>query len=1038
MPDSCPVERALAVLRTAADEAEATFTPREIRRIAGPGPDRLEPQVVEVQSSRCFGLAGLELVSGEEFRAVMTFVLPDTVHGVGVADDRLELGVNGLYPMEVLVDGISVFADDKPVVASGPALVDLVSDIRPGAPIEMEIRVHSPHHTLNADWCYFHVSTPGRRRRFLALDTIWAQLFLAHRLASDLSERDAVAAAVGVVPDRLPQTDEELATLADEVTSVLAPVAAQVRDVKVHAIGHSHIDLAWQWTWDDSRNVIERDIRSVLDVLDDYPFATFTHSQPASYEVIRTEHPDLWERLTSHVQTGRWEVATAQWVEGDVNLASGEAQCRQLLEGVTWTREHLGVSPKVFLAPDTFGHAGNLPQLAVSAGADVYYHHRGNPGERAGGERWPAYWWEGDDGSRILAVSTPVYLGPVTPGRVARDVVDAVATTPGLVDVLYFYGMGDHGGGPTRESLDALVAMRSSPGLPDIACSTLSAYADAVRASQPQLPVHVGESSTVFEGAYTTHADTKRMNRDGENALATADALAALAGHGPSPDLRDAWRIHLFHQFHDILAGTSIGAVYDDVADSHRDVMRSAGRATDASLTILHGHLSTDIAVTNQLGFARRDLVVVPGLAGTGAVRLFADDGVETIGQFADAGLVFVADLDGFSTVGYRLGDVVEQDELAAVVGDHVGAAHVAAPAFTVNTPHFDAMIRKDCGVVTRLLDKRTGIELVGHHSGRPVNLEPVRPELGMGVVQVLDEHPHHMSSWIHDDVHTETTHLRGAATRVVEHGPVRTVIEITQDVRSSTVTRRLSSYTELPRIDIDVDVAWNEIGSPDRGIPGLVMAFGSRQLDAAAWFETPYGAARRPADGRVVPALRWASVGGPDHGVAVLNDGKYGHDVLGTRMRVHLMRSAYEPDPKSDAGTRDSSRLAILPYVGDWRTAGVPQAGMSFNQPFLARLLSSPPRSEKPVGWRPAITSDTRSVVIAAAKPASDGDGRVLRIVETSGRAASVRLTGLEVTHADETTVTEEPIRGLPVTDGTVDIQLRPFQVLTLRVSGS
>ena len=283
--------------------------------------------------------------------------------------------------------------------------------------------------------------------------------------------------------------------------------------------------MNWLWTWNDTNNVIYRDFKSVLALMDDYPELTFTHSQPATYENIRQQAPELFARVVEFIRQGRWEPATLTWVEGDTNMASGEAMARQLLESVLYSRQQLGAVPTTFLAPDTFGHAGNLPQLAASAGAARYYHHRCNPGQA---DLWPAYWWEGQDGTRLLAISTPSYNGDIR----ARDLAETAmrALKHGQSDSLHFHGIGDHGGGPARQNLDALRRFQQHPLLPAARCSTLARYTQRLLEAGGALPVQRGESSTIFEGCYTTHGDIKRYNRHGENLLCTADTLAALAG----------------------------------------------------------------------------------------------------------------------------------------------------------------------------------------------------------------------------------------------------------------------------------------------------------------------------------------------------------------------------------------------------------------------------------------------------------------------------------------------------------------------------
>lgn len=1028
---------ALHRLRSAADVADRGIVPdAEWAVCDGPAVAGLRSRVALFQQRPAFTLDGLRLAAGAAVQFRTELRIPARLAGVPLADEPVLATLHTIYPASLQAHGVEVFTDSRPVVAGGPADFQLVAAANPGEPVPVQLAIYPPEQQVHSDWVWLHLTTPKLHRRFVDLDLAWARLALAAGYATSPADEAAVLGAARCVPDDpLAAPAGQLADSLQRLADALAPLADRIERVRVHAVGHSHIDLQWLWTWADARNVILRDARNTVELLDEFPRATFTHSQPAGYEVIRKADPALFVRIAELVAAGRWEPATCQWVEADANLPAGEAHVRQLAHAVRWTQKHLGVAPQVLLAPDTFGHSGNLPQLARSAGARVYYHHRANPGQVAGGEPWPAYWWQGLDGSRILAVSTDSYLGEISAGRVARDAL-RYAHPHGLSDVLLFYGVGNHGGGPTRRSLRLLDEIASAPGLPGIACSTVLGYAAAVLASGVELPEHTGESATVFEGCYTSHADAKRANRDGENLLLTAETVAVLADQPTmAADLPGAWRALLFHQFHDIIDGSAIKEAYDLTAADAGRIRASATSVIERGLAELHAGLPAGaIAITNPLGWDRQDVVEVDGITGPGSVWLRAADGSRTVGQVSAGRLHFLADVPAFATRCYTID------------GPAHGIAPVGIDGFDppgrppglyrqVETRQLRALLRTDCGVVTSLFDKRSGRELVGYGTGRAHGLEQVRPDLGLGVLQLLAEQPHHMSSWVIDDVYSEQSLLRGAEVELVEHGPVRAAFRVRQRCASSQLDRTLIFYADLPRIDLHFDVEWGEQGSSESGVRNLAVAFTTRQADCEAWFEAPYAAVCRPADGLPGPALRWAAVGGPQMGLAVLNDGKYGHESLGTRLRVHLLRSSYNPDLQADLGARDHTRLAVLPYVGDWRAAGIVPAAAGFNQPLLARRVASSTTGpaagcRQPHPW----LADPGSAMITAYKFAEESRAVVLRLQETHGVPTCVRLAGLPAgARIWLATVTEQPLRSLAAANGSLTLALRRFEVVTL-----
>ena len=342
--------------------------------------------------------------------------------------------------------------------------------------------------------------------------------------------------------------------------------------------------------------------------------------------------------------------------------------------------------------------------------------------------------------------------------------------------------------------------------------------------------------------------------------------------------------------------------------------------------------------------------------------------------------------------------------------------------------------MRRDCGILVSFTDKRVGRELVGFGMRRGSDyIDSARPDLALNVFQIIDEHPHGMSAWQYQEVHTEHSLLRGATTKIVETGPVRLVLQVTHKVRQSTITQQITFYRDLPRVDFQTNVDWQELGSPEAGVPNLKSAFTAKLLDCEAWFETPFAAVRRPADGQEVPALRWADVGGADYGIALLNDSKYGYDALGCRLRLNLVRSGYDPDAISDVGPH-TVRTRFVPHTGSWREAGIVQAAAGFNQPLLV-TEGGAGSEEGSIASRPTLAGSS-SVQISCLKIARDGKGMIVRLYESAGRTVETRLQGLPASASvTETNIVEDRLRTLDARNGGLSLIFRPWQVRTLRI---
>jgi len=978
----------------------------------------------------------LEIPAGEGLRLSTHLVAPSNLCGVDMRGETFELGLFSMRPIAVSFGGRSVFDDELPIVATGPALIALPSSAEDGTPQELVLDILPGDVRLDAGLFLalnVRLTTRRMRERFAVLDLAHARLLLASALAVNDAEWASVVGAASLVPDDILacSTEELRAALGDEtrfagMTAGLGWLDDRLTNTQVHCVGHSHIDLAWLHTYADAKQVFFRDMRTVVALAQEFPEFRFTHSQAVGYAAMEDDHPDLFAQVRALVGQGRLEPATAQWVEADPNLISGPSHARQLMEAVRYTQDHLGVRPKVMLAPDAFGHAGNLPQLARSAGVEVYYQHRANPGNMVDGHGWQAWEWEGDDGSRLLTVATPVYLGPVTATRIAQHVLD-FGVANGIDDVCFFYGVGDHGGGPTREDLLAIRTLGAAPGFPAVRCSTVLDYAAALRSKPYRLPVAHGETDLLCEGCYTAHSDTKRLNRDSERVLVAADTLAAEAGLDVGAQMSEAWRLVLLHQFHDIICGSAVAEAYGDNVRDTRQAWSIATSVRDRALAVLTGgHNPDSHVVTNTVLAPWRGPVLVPA-SGSDPTECHVED---SDGQVCPAartadGWVFVADLKPGESKDYRV--------IPGVAGD--SGLRVDPDLIDIETAYLVAHIDPASGIVTSCRQKASGLPVSGREGLSPESewTQQRRPDLGLAALHVIHEVPHAGSSWVSGPYDVETMLIQAADVTVRDESPVRVIVEARHRLAQFDAVATLSFYADLPWFEVDVETSWHETGSPDTGLNGLALSFGTRLPVRELWAETPFSAVARMPDGYLGPTLRWASLGGPTGGLAVANDSKHGVDALGPRLRYHLLRSAYDPDPASESGRVDVARFAVLPYVGSWKDANVVDWAAGFNSPPVVGRAGN--QTEVAAVIRPRL--EPGEGVHIAGMWSDCGGARFIRLYEGRGRRARVRLAGLDsITAVSECTITGDPISSpRRVAGGRYDLTMSPFDVRTLQI---
>ncbi|HEY8686915.1 MAG TPA: alpha-mannosidase, partial [Chloroflexota bacterium] len=320
----------------------------------------------------------------------------------------------------------------------------------------------------------------------------------------------------------------------------------------LHMIGNAHLDPVWLWRWQEGFQEAKSTFRSVLSLMSDCDDFFFTSSSAALYEWVERNDPAMFAEIKSRVAQGRWEIAGGWWIQPDCNIPSGESFARQGLYAQRYFAEHLGVTATVGYNVDSFGHAGSLPQILRKSGLTRYVFMRPQPEEMTLPSR--AFWWQSGDGSRVLTFRIPFEYG--TWGNGVEQQVQRCATqlTERDPSLMCFFGVGNHGGGPTRENLESIRVLAADPSLPALVFSTTGRYFSEIEASGEEFPVVMSDLQHHASGCYSAHSGIKRWNRLAENALLTSETFCALAMRVTSlpypDDFQRAWKGVLFNQFH--------------------------------------------------------------------------------------------------------------------------------------------------------------------------------------------------------------------------------------------------------------------------------------------------------------------------------------------------------------------------------------------------------------------------------------------------------------------------------------------------------
>ncbi|MDR1440685.1 MAG: alpha-mannosidase, partial [Clostridiales bacterium] len=377
-------------------------------------------------------------------------------------------------------------------------------------------------------------------------------------LAGSLEENGAITAAA--------------ARQAERALSVLSPAA---KELKIICAAHAHIDMNWQWGYQETAALTIETFRTVLDLMREYPAMTFSQSQASVYEIVEKHDREMLGEIRALVREGRWEVTASTWVEADKNMPNGESMARHILYAKSYLSRLLGISPDALqldFEPDTFGHSMLVPEILSKGGVKYYYHCRGHDKE------W-LYKWQAPSGASVLACREPMWYGGPASYDMLLDAPQWCARY-GVDAMLKVYGVGDHGGGPTRRDIEIIADMMEWPVMPTIKFGTFHEFFGLIERHAAKLPVVTGELNFIQTGCYTSQGRIKMANRIAEDRLYAAEAVcaaaSALSQKSYAESFRKAWENTLFSQFHDILPGSCINETREYAMGRFQDTLAAA------------------------------------------------------------------------------------------------------------------------------------------------------------------------------------------------------------------------------------------------------------------------------------------------------------------------------------------------------------------------------------------------------------------------------------------------------------------------------
>lgn len=809
----------------------------------------------------------------------------------------------------------------------------------------------------------------------------------------------------------------------DYIRKALYENMSGYQEIIASCIGHTHIDVAWWWTVEQTREKVARSFATVLKLMEEYPDYKFMSSQPQLYVFLKKRYPELYEKVKERIQEGRWEVEGGMWVEADCNLSSGESLVRQFLHGKKFFKEEFGKDNEVLWLPDVFGYSGALPQIMKKSGIKYFMTTKlaWNQFNKIPND---TFLWKGIDGSKILThfittlgVGQPIkdffttYNGTLHPDSIMGG-WERYQNKEINHDILISYGYGDGGGGPTKEMLETSLRMEKGiKGIPKVRQEFAGVYFRELEKRVEHNPrLNTWEGELYFEyhrGTLTSMARNKRDNRLSELRLMDLELLSVLALENgfvyPETELHELWENVLLNQFHDILPGSSIREVYEVTKEEYEIILAKIKILLEERMNSLLDS-SEKITIFNTTGFNRSDNIQI-NLSENKA--LIDENGsiypAQTTNNIA---VVYVQDLP---SKGFKTFEVIDYNNEQSFFD--VESHKIETPFYKI---HFN-----DFGQMTSFYDKEFERELL------------IEKEVGNAFI-VYEDKPIYYDNWDIDIFYTEKQYPVNqlVSMKWVEVGSIMAVLELQYLYSNSSITQKIKFYSQSRRVDFETYVNWKE----SQHLLKVHFPFDIHTDEAT--FDIQFGNVTRKTHKNTSWDIarfescghKWVDISEGNYGVSVLNNCKYGHSVQNGKVGISLIKSGIEPNPTTDQEEHFFS-YAILPHAGDFRRGKVVQEAYKFNQPAYARY-GTPQQSEFSF-----VKAEKENIVIETIKRA-EGNGIIIRLYESERSKTKTKIVFHKaLAKVMECDLMENNIKEVKCVENSIEIEFKPFEIVTLKV---
>lgn len=852
-----------------------------------------------------------------------------------------------------------------------------------------------------------------------------------------------ISNAVNFLENEIKNQDAITKNSAQIAEGMISCITGLAKKYKIICTAHAHIDMNWKWNYAETVALTLDTFRTMLNLMKEYPDFTFSQSQASVYRIVEEYDPEMLDEIRKRVKEGRWEVTASTWVETDKNMPSGESLARHILYTKKYLSDLMGMKPeslKIDFEPDTFGHSRNIPEILNGGGVKFFYHCRPYAGDNI-------YRWIAPSGKCVISYRDHYCYNY----RIASDMVMGApefCNKYGIDTSLRLYGVGDHGGGPTRRDIEKLIDMASWPVFPVIRFGTYIEFFNILRKNEKNFPVAEGETNFIFTGCYTTQTRIKMANRISEAKLNEAECFGTLASiltdyRYRYDVIRDAWKKTLFNQFHDILPGSGVvdtreyamGQFQQVLAKTNTETVRAMGAIAsviDTSMLLVddQSNLRNSESEGAGVGYGIKDFMLPQAERGKGLRRIYhlfnsspyerVEPVIITVWDWpGDRSRMIFSKPDG-SRLKYQIIDsgdgnsansvywhhkyiqmlviatlpacgystcILDESENAVMPPFYFGGPRIwNQPPYVLENDNIRVEFNSENASIQSFIDKKTGKEMI--------DISKLS-----GIFRLVEEDDSKdMTAWIVGryknaiNLNSKNVKINKA---VLRKDIIRQTISYDILFGSSSklsVTASLDSGSSIIRYDVSCD--WQERPVKGGYIPQLNFHIPLGYGCSGYRYDIPFGTIDRKGIDDDVPANSWAlgiPESGHGKGMALFSCGKHGYRGIRDSISLTLIRSSYDPDPYPEIGIHNF-----------WFAFGIVDASSN------KEIIETAYRLNHPIwhitgtvhdGTLPAekecLAVEEGSVAVSSVKMAENQTERkmILRVYETEGKNTLCRI---------------------------------------------